>query len=76
MQDGTAGRDSLSIAVEVGRGKLPPEQIEDILSARDRARAGRRAAAKGLFLEEVTYPRELLDPSYRSSGAAGNGLAT
>lgn len=42
--------------VEVGRGQRPPEQIPEILKARDRSSAGYMAPPEGLFLEEVYYP--------------------
>ena len=41
--------------VEVGRGKLVPEEVRDILAARDRSRGGPTAPARGLCLEYVTY---------------------
>jgi tRNA pseudouridine38-40 synthase len=50
--------------LEVGRGRLEPADIPRILAARDRSAAGRNMVAKGLCLEEVSYPRELLDPDY------------
>jgi len=42
--------------VEVGRGQRPPEQIPEIIAARDRSSAGCMAPPEGLFLEEVYYP--------------------
>lgn len=41
--------------VEIGRGKIPPEQLREILAARDRRRAGATAPARGLCLVEVGY---------------------
>lgn len=41
--------------VDVGLGKLAPEEVRDILEARDRGRAGITAPAKGLFLAKVFY---------------------
>ncbi len=41
---------------EVGRGRIDPDSIPDILAARDRTRAGPTAAARGLTLERVHYP--------------------
>ncbi len=40
---------------EVGRGKRPPEWVEEVLQARDRRRASRTAPAGGLTLMEVIY---------------------
>ena len=41
--------------LEVGRGRLRPEQVEDIFRGGDRALAGPTAAAKGLTLVRVDY---------------------
>ena len=41
--------------VEVGRGKLKPEEIVEILEDRDRAAAGPTATASGLYLVKVKY---------------------
>jgi tRNA pseudouridine38-40 synthase len=42
--------------IEVGRGKIPPEQIEVIMGKKDRNEAGPTLPANGLFLLEVEYP--------------------
>ena len=41
--------------LEVGVGKISPEDIPEILAAKERAKAGFMAPAKGLFLESVDY---------------------
>jgi tRNA pseudouridine38-40 synthase len=41
--------------VQVGRGRLTPDSIEDILNRRDRRCAGPTAPAHGLFLKQVKY---------------------
>jgi tRNA pseudouridine38-40 synthase len=41
--------------IEVGRGKLAPDDIVAILEARDRGRAGPTAPARGLCLVKVEY---------------------
>ncbi|MEN8262958.1 MAG: tRNA pseudouridine(38-40) synthase TruA [Nitrospirota bacterium] len=41
--------------VEIGRGNLPPEKMEEILEAKDRRTAGKTAPACGLFLEKIEY---------------------
>lgn len=41
--------------IEVGRGRLEPEEIKKILAAKNRAYAGPCAPAKGLCLVEVCY---------------------
>lgn len=45
--------------VEVGIGKLKPEDIPGIISGLDRKKAGRTAPAHGLYLMEVYYGDEL-----------------
>jgi tRNA pseudouridine38-40 synthase len=45
--------------LEVGKGKLKPEEMKSIIEAKDRSKAGFSAPAQGLFLEEVRYPFEL-----------------
>lgn len=42
--------------LEVGRGKLPPEAVGEILASRDRKFAGPTAPACGLTLLSVRYP--------------------
>jgi tRNA pseudouridine38-40 synthase len=41
--------------LEVGRGRLRPDQVEDIFRRQDRSLAGPTAAAKGLTLVRVDY---------------------
>lgn len=41
--------------VEVGRGQRKPEEMRDIIMARNRARAGHTAPAAGLYLAEIYY---------------------
>lgn len=41
--------------LEVGRGAMPPEQVKDILEARDRTLAGPTAPPEGLCLIKVDY---------------------
>jgi tRNA pseudouridine38-40 synthase len=41
--------------VSIGQGKLTPEQVPEIIEARDRSLAGPTAPAKGLFLVKVEY---------------------
>ncbi len=42
--------------LEIGRGKMKPEEIKTIIEAKDRRTAGFSAPAQGLFLETVRYP--------------------
>ncbi|MBQ9391389.1 MAG: tRNA pseudouridine(38-40) synthase TruA [Lachnospiraceae bacterium] len=39
----------------VGKGEMRPEEVKDVLDARDRTKAGHTAPAKGLRLEKVYY---------------------
>jgi tRNA pseudouridine38-40 synthase len=48
-------RNIVGTLVEIGRGKIPPEQMKTILEARDRRIAGKTAPACGLFLEKIQY---------------------
>jgi tRNA pseudouridine38-40 synthase len=41
--------------VDVGRDKIRPEDIPEILASGDRRRAGTAAPACGLFLKEVEF---------------------
>jgi tRNA pseudouridine38-40 synthase len=44
--------------IEIGRGTIDPAQIEQLLSARDRSRAGPTVDPHGLCLMEVRFPGE------------------
>ncbi len=46
--------------IDVGQGRLKPEDMKDILEARDRSAAGQTAPAKGLTLVGYEWPAELL----------------
>jgi len=48
-------RTIIGTLVDVGRRKLPPEEVAAILRAKDRSRAGLTAPAHGLFLKDVKY---------------------
>jgi tRNA pseudouridine38-40 synthase len=51
-------RNIVGTLVDVGRGRLSPEECEAIRDARDRTRAGMAAPPHGLFLMEVEYEEE------------------
>jgi tRNA pseudouridine38-40 synthase len=42
--------------VEIGRGKLAPENIPELIALRDRSKSGPTMPAQGLCLESVEYP--------------------
>lgn len=48
-------RNIIGTVVQVGLGRIKPEEIKKILQAKDRKKAGMAAPAKGLFLIQVTY---------------------
>ena len=41
--------------LEIGSGKMKPEELKYVLESKERAKAGFMAPAKGLFLEKVDY---------------------
>jgi tRNA pseudouridine38-40 synthase len=41
--------------IEVGKGRIDADQIDGIMEARDRTRAGPSAPARGLHLISVAY---------------------
>jgi len=53
--------------VQVGQGKIPPLEIQKILTRRDRREAGMTAPAQGLVLWKVFYPK----PGRRRPAPAG-----
>jgi tRNA pseudouridine38-40 synthase len=48
-------RNIVGTLVDIGKGRIPEEDIRGILEARDRRRAGQAAPAQGLCLMEVKY---------------------
>ena len=48
-------RNIVGTLAEVGKGRISPESLTDILASCDRTMAGPTAPAKGLFLEKVYY---------------------
>ncbi|MBU0675396.1 MAG: tRNA pseudouridine(38-40) synthase TruA [Proteobacteria bacterium] len=51
-------RNIVGAAVEVGRGRLTPDQFRGIRDKRDRTLSSPTAPAQGLFLQEVYYAKE------------------
>ncbi len=54
-------RNIVGTLIEVGRGKIAPDDLPRILAARDRTLAGPTASAKGLCLVKVEYPAGFSD---------------
>ena len=48
--------------VDVGRGKMAPEGILEILERKDRCAAGTSMSGEALFLWDIKYPQELFIP--------------
>ncbi len=48
-------RNIVGTLVEVGRGRITPQDFKTILDSRDRTKAGITAPARGLFLAQVNY---------------------
>lgn len=48
-------RSIVGTLIEVGRGKISPSKVREILRARNRSSAGPSAPAKGLYIMEVRY---------------------
>lgn len=53
-------RNLVGTLVYVGRGKIEPGAIPQILAARQRTAAGITAPAHGLFLNKIYYPQEFM----------------
>lgn len=77
-------RNMVGTLLEVGRGHWEPQRVAEILDSRNRSNAGPTAPAKGLCLQWVRYPPQLLRPSAQVSaedqlqpppGRPGNHLA-
>jgi tRNA pseudouridine38-40 synthase len=61
-------RNMVGTLLEVGRGYWEPEEVASILESLDRRNAGPTAPAKGLCLQWVRYPAELLRPAGGGQG--------
>jgi tRNA pseudouridine38-40 synthase len=48
-------RNIVGTLAEIGRGKIPPGRMREILESCDRKKAGQTAPANGLFLERIDY---------------------
>ncbi len=62
--------------IDVGRGRLTPEDVDRALASRDRCLAGPTAPPHGLCLERVDYPPESLahsNPDAREVGVSTKG---
>jgi len=51
-------RNIVGTLLEIGENKRSPQEMQEILNAKDRRAAGPTAPAKGLFLMKIYYPKE------------------
>jgi len=60
--------------LDVGRGKISPEDLQEILNSHNRNKAGFSVPAKGLTLTNVGYPEEIFSdkPIYFLPGTSEN----
>ena len=49
-------RKMVGTLLDIGRGRLPVEEIDRVLETRDRSRGGPTAPPHGLYLVSVEYP--------------------
>ena len=47
--------------LDVGMGKMTPEEIHAVIESKDRSEAGVSVPAKGLYLTQVLYPKEIFN---------------
>ena len=48
-------RNIVGTLIGIGRGRISPDRLKEILEAKDRKLAGQTAPARGLFLERIVY---------------------
>ena len=65
-------RGIVAILLEVGRGRLAPEAVTELLDRPGRALDGRAAPARGLTLERVIYPSARSTTERRTTNNAPN----
>jgi len=51
-------RNIVGTLLEIGLGKYEPSYINKIIKNKDRKKAGKKAAAKGLYLMNIEYPKK------------------
>jgi len=53
--------------IDIGQGRYRPEEVKEMLAARDRRRAGGTAPAQGLYLQWIRFQEGYRDPHEESS---------
>ena len=56
-------RATVGTLIEVGKGRRHPDDLVDILDARDRSAAGKSVLGCGLYLTKVVYPKDVFTPA-------------
>jgi tRNA pseudouridine38-40 synthase len=65
-------RNMVGTLLNVGRGHWAPEYVAGIIASKDRTKAGPTVPARGLCLQWVRYPPELLRPPPAVPSEASN----
>lgn len=52
-------RNMVGYLIKVGEKKASPDEIQQVLTSKDRTKAGKRAPAQGLCLEKIEYEEEI-----------------
>jgi len=47
--------------IDIGRAKIVPEEIKNIIKARNRQKAGKSVPPQGLSLVDIEYPKDIFD---------------
>ena len=55
-------RNIVGTLIDIGRERIAPEMVSNIIAAKNRSVAGPTALARGLHLVSVSYPPEMLNP--------------
>ena len=62
LHDRLVGEGVLALAgpaatlIDIGKGRMAPEAMAEVIASKDRSRAGTSAPACGLYLSRVDYP--------------------
>ena len=60
----------VAVLLEAGRGRISPQQVTELLAARDPSRGPVPVAAHGLYLSRVDYPSDAFDFEPRRGGGS------
>jgi tRNA pseudouridine38-40 synthase len=68
-------RNMVGTLVSVGRGQWEPDRIAEILESRNRSEGGPTAPARGLCMQWVRYPPDVMAPPARPGADDSNGAS-